>query len=64
MALAAWRREAHSWRLMALFFLLAGGLGGLVSGSGALDPRCARHIRSMTPSGSGALDPLPTPTYP
>ena len=30
MALAAWRREAHPWRLTALFFLLAGGLGGLV----------------------------------
>ena len=31
MALAAWRREAHPWRLTALFFLLAGGLGGSVA---------------------------------
>ena len=30
MALTAWRRESHPWRLAALFFLLAGGLTALL----------------------------------
>ena len=46
MALAAWRREAHPWRLTALFFLLAGGLGGLVLALGLEHSRQATAAQS------------------
>ena len=44
MALAAWRREAHPWRLTALFFLLAGGLGGLVLALGLASGSVAAYV--------------------
>ena len=44
MALAAWRREAHPWRLAALFFLLAGGLGGLVLALGLASGSVAAYV--------------------
>ena len=44
MALAAWRREAHPWRLTALFFLLAGGLGGLVLALGLASGSVAVYV--------------------
>mgnify|MGYP002602610320 CR=1 FL=1 len=34
MALTAWRRESHPWRLTALFFLLSGALAGLLLAMG------------------------------
>ena len=44
MALAAWRREAHPWRLTALFFLLAGGLGGLILALGLASGSVAAYV--------------------
>ena len=46
MALTAWRRESHPWRLTALFFLLAGGLGGLVLALGLEHSRQATAAQS------------------
>ena len=43
-ALAAWRRESHPWRLAALFFLLAGGLGGLVLALGLASGSVAAYV--------------------
>lgn len=44
MALAAWRRESHPWRLAALFFLLAGGLGGLILALGLASGSVAAYV--------------------
>ena len=44
MALTAWRRESHPWRLAALFFLLAGGLGGLVLALGLASGSVAAYV--------------------
>ena len=44
MALAAWRRESHPWRLAALFFLLAGGLGGPVLALGLASGSVAAYV--------------------
>ena len=44
MALTAWRREAHPWRLTALFFLLAGGLGGLILALGLASGSVAAYV--------------------
>ena len=47
MALTAWRREAHPWRLTALFFLLAGGLGGLVLALGLASGSVAAYVGKL-----------------
>ena len=44
MALTAWRRESHPWRLTALFFLLAGGLGGLILALGLASGSVAAYV--------------------
>lgn len=44
MALTAWRRESHPWRLVALFFLLAGGLGGLILALGLASGSVAAYV--------------------
>ena len=55
MALAAWRREAHPWRLTALFFLLAGGLGGLVLALGLEHSRQATAAQSAVTNMTNEL---------
>ena len=55
MALAAWRREAHPWRLTALFFLLAGGLGGLVLALGLEHSRQATAAQSAVAQTTNEL---------